>query len=564
MTDIIQKINEHIIEVVSSAVKKAIDEGRMPSVGIPVINVEKPREKSHGDFSCNVAMLLAKPARMAPRAIASAITENISIDGGYISKVEIAGPGFINFFINDQWLYETVEMILKLGDDYGKLDYGKGKKVMVEYVSANPTGPLHMGNARGGALGDLIANVMIKAGFDVTKEFYVNDAGNQIDKFAHSLELRYLQQLNGEDTIEFPEDYYQGVDIIEHVKKYISSGLEDLSDKDSKYRRKKLVEYALPLNIENIRKGLKRYGIEFDNWFSELSLHESGEVDETIELIKENGYAIEKDGALWLKGEAMDSEKDEVLVKTNGFKTYFAADLAYHRNKFITRGFDRVINLLGTDHHAHAVRMKNAMPAMGIDKDRLDLVLFQLVRLMRGGETVRMSKRTGQAVSLDDLLDETGVDAARFFFNMKLSGSHLDFDLDLAVRQSNENPVFYVQYAHARICSMLRILEDEGIDVDIKECPNLNVLIKEEEKELMRRLAAYPQEILISVKTLEPGRLTRYVMEVAGAFHSFYNACRVKGEEESIMMARIALVKATLAVIRNVLDVLSINAPEKM
>jgi len=564
MTDIVQKINKHIAEAVKTAVAAAISKKALPEMELPSVNVEKPRGKNHGDFSCNIAMLLAKPARMAPRTIAMAIAENIPLNDNYIEKVEIAGPGFINFFINDKWLYNTVEMIMELGDKYGELDYGKGEKVMVEYVSANPTGPLHMGNARGGALGDLIANVLDKAGYDVTKEFYVNDAGNQIEKFALSLELRYLQELNGVDSVEFPEDCYQGADIIEHAKSYIASNLEDLANKDSKYRKKKLVEYALPINIKNIGIGLKRYGIEFDNWFSELSLHESGEVDETIQLIKDNGFAIEKEGALWLKGEVLESEKDEVLVKSNGFKTYFAADLAYHRNKFIKRKFTRVINLLGTDHHAHAVRMKNAMPAMGIDKNKLDLVLFQLVRLMRGGETVRMSKRTGKAVSLNDLLDEIGVDAARFFFNMKASGSHLDFDLDLAVKQSNENPVFYVQYAHARICSMLRILEQEGIDVESDICPPLEVLVAEEEKELMRKLAMYPQEILISAKTLEPGRLTRYVMDVAGAFHSFYNACRVKGEEESLMKARITLVKATVIVIRNVLEVLSITAPEKM
>ncbi len=564
MTDIIQKINKQIIDTVEQAVRKAIENKILPEVGIPSVSVEKPREKSHGDFSCNVAMILAKKAHMAPRKIAAVILENIPTDSGYIEKVEIAGPGFINFFVNDKWLYETVEMIHTLGSDYGKLDYGKGKKVMVEYVSANPTGPLHMGNARGGALGDLIANVLIKAGYDVTKEFYVNDTGNQIEKFALSLELRYLQQINGEDSVEFPEDCYQGIDIINHAKNYIAANLEDLAEKDSAYRKRVMVEYALPINIENIRKGLKRYGIEFDNWFSELSLHKSGELDETIELIKQNGNAIEKDGALWLIGKAMDSEKDEVLVKSDGSKTYFAADLAYHRNKFLKRKFDRVINLLGTDHHAHALRMKNAMPAIGISKDKLDLVLFQLVRLMRNGETIRMSKRTGKAVSLDDLLDEIGVDAARFFFNMKASGSHLDFDLDLAVRQSNENPVFYVQYAHARICSMLRILKQEGIDVDAVDYSSLDMLVEEEEKELMRKLAAYPQEILISSRTLEPGRLTRYVMEVAGAFHSFYNACRVKGVETGLMNARIALVQATVSVIRNVLDVLSIDAPEKM
>ena len=564
MTDIVQKINEQIVEAVELAVTAAISKNVLPKMDMPSVNVEKPREKNHGDFSCNVAMMLAKPARMTPRAIAMAIVENIPLDNNYIEKVEIAGPGFINFFINDKWLYDTVEMIMELGDKYGELDYGKGEKVMVEYVSANPTGPLHMGNARGGALGDLIANVLDKAGYDVTKEFYVNDAGNQIEKFALSLELRYLQELNGVDSVEFPEDCYQGADIIEHAKQYIASEKEDLSKKDSDYRKKKLVEYALPINIKNIGIGLKRYGIEFDNWFSELSLHESGEVDETIQIIKDNGFAIEKEGALWLKGEVLESEKDEVLVKSNGFNTYFAADLAYHRNKFLKRKFSRVIDLLGTDHHAHAIRMKNAMTAMGIDKDKLDLVLFQLVRLMRGGETVRMSKRTGKAVSLNDLLDEIGVDAARFFFNMKSSGSHLDFDLDLAVKQSNENPVFYVQYAHARICSMLRILEQEGADVKAVICPPLEVLVEKEEKALMKKLAMYPQEIIISAKTLEPGRLTRYIMDVAGSFHSFYNACRVKGEEESIMKARITLVRATLVVIKNVLKVVSITAPEKM
>ncbi|MFO7611826.1 MAG: arginine--tRNA ligase [Clostridia bacterium] len=565
MTYIIDKIYGQLAAAVSGSIEKAVAGGLLPTGTVmPEINIEVPKERSHGDFSCNAAMGMAGSARSAPVKIAGIIAAGMDFTGTYIERVEVAGPGFLNFFANDLWLRDSVADILGMGGDYGKLNIGAGRRVMVEYVSANPTGPLHMGNARGGALGDLIANVLKKAGYEVTKEYYVNDAGNQIEKFAQSLELRYLQQINGPDSVVFPEDCYQGEDIMDHARNYIESGLEDLSDKPSEYRRKKLAAYALPTNIENIRKGLKRYGIKFDNWFSEQSLYDSGELDDTIEFLRENGHTMEKDGALWFKCGSMESEKDEVLVKSDGFTTYFASDLAYHRNKFQKRGFDRVINLLGTDHHAHAVRLKNSMPALGIDSGRLDLVLFQLVRLMRGGETVRMSKRTGRAVSLDELLDETGVDAARFFFNMKASGSHLDFDLDLAVKQSNENPVFYVQYAHARICSMLRILGQEGVDVDSEGCPSLDSLEKDEEKDLMRILALYPQEIAISARTLEPGRLTRYVIDVATAFHSFYNACRVKGEKKELMEARLALVKATLSIIKNVLGVLSISAPEKM
>ena len=564
MKDIIDVIKGQIREVLTKAVMEAIAEGLLQDVEVPEISIEKPRERTHGDFSTNIAMTGARIFKKSPREIASVLLDKVMVEGTYIESFEIAGPGFINIKLNEQWLFDALKFIFESGESFGSLDYGKGTKVMVEYVSANPTGPLHMGNARGGALGDCIASVLEKAGYDVTREYYVNDAGNQIEKFALSLELRYLQAVNGEGSVEFPEDCYQGEDIKEHVNDYIREGLEDLTGKDSEYRQKVLRDYALPKNIERIREGLERYGIEFDVWFSEQSLYDSGELRETIEKLKVNGSTVEYDGALWLKGELMDSEKDEVLVKSDESTTYFASDLAYHVNKFNRRGFDRVINLLGTDHHAHALRMKNAMPALGIDKDKLELVLFQLVRLMRGGETVRMSKRTGRAVSLDDLLDETGKDAARFFFNMKTAGSHLDFDLDLAVSKSNENPVFYVQYAHARICSMLRILEAEGVDVSFDDCPDLSVLTTPEEKELIRKLAEYPGEVLLAAESLEPARLTRYVIDTASAFHSFYNACRVKGEEEDLMKARIVAVRSTVSVIRNVLGLLKIDAPEKM
>jgi len=564
MKDIIDVIKGQIREVLTKAVMEAIAEGLLQDVEVPEISIEKPRERTHGDFSTNIAMTGARIFKKSPREIASVLLDKVKVEGTYIESFEIAGPGFINIKLNEQWLFDALKFIFESGESFGSLDYGKGTKVMVEYVSANPTGPLHMGNARGGALGDCIASVLEKAGYDVTREYYVNDAGNQIEKFALSLELRYLQAVNGEGSVEFPEDCYQGEDIKEHVNDYIREGLEDLTGKDSEYRQKVLRDYALPKNIERIREGLERYGIEFDVWFSEQSLYDSGELRETIEKLKVNGSTVEYDGALWLKGELMDSEKDEVLVKSDESTTYFASDLAYHVNKFNRRGFDRVINLLGTDHHAHALRMKNAMPALGIDKDKLELVLFQLVRLMRGGETVRMSKRTGRAVSLDDLLDETGKDAARFFFNMKTAGSHLDFDLDLAVSKSNENPVFYVQYAHARICSMLRILEADGVDVSFDDCPDLSVLTTPEEKELIRKLAEYPGEVLLAAESLEPARLTRYVIDTASAFHSFYNACRVKGEEEDLMKARIVAVRSTVSVIRNVLGLLKIDAPEKM
>lgn len=496
--------------------------------------------------------------------MAEIIIKNMDLSNTYIDRVEAAGPGFINFFLTNAWLYDVLKVIQKEKENYGNLDIGRGQKVMVEFVSANPTGPLHMGNARGGALGDCIASVLEKAGYDVTREFYINDAGNQIEKFGISLEARYIQLLKGEDAVEFPEDGYHGEDIIDHMKAYIEENGDNLLYVDSEERRKTLVEYALPKNIERIRKSLENYGVVFDVWFSEQSLYDNGEVRETLDILKEKGYTFEKDGAVWFKASALGAEKDEVIVRNNGIPTYFAADIAYHRNKFLKRKFDRVINLLGADHHGHAARMKCALKAFDIDPDKLDIVIFQLVRLYRNGEIARMSKRTGRAISLDDLLEEVGRDAARFFFNTKASGSHLDFDLDLAVKKSNENPVYYVQYAYARSCSMLRLLESEGFKVPDVDSVDLTVLKAPEEIELMKKLSEYPEEIRISAQTLEPSRLTRYVLDVASNFHSFYNACRVKGEEENLMYARMILVDSTRLVIKNVLDVLSITAPEKM
>ncbi|NLU31004.1 MAG: arginine--tRNA ligase [Clostridiaceae bacterium] len=565
MNSIYEKIHQQIRKVVEDAFAACARNGSLPEVELPEIPVEVPREKGFGDFSTTVVMQAAKQLRMPPGKAAEILIQAMDLADTYIDKAECAGPGFINFYLNRQWLYDALRLIQEKKENYGELDIGKNIRVNVEFVSANPTGPLHMGNARGGALGDCIASILMKAGYDVTREFYINDTGNQIEKFGASLEARYLQQLLGEDKVPFPEDGYHGEDIIEHARAYISQYGDALLNETPEKRREKLVQYALPINIERIRKMLSSYGIEYDVWFSEKSLHEGGEVAETIRFLKDHGYTVEKDGAIWLNGEKLGLEKDEVLVRNNGVPTYLAADIAYHRNKFVTRGFDWCINLWGADHHGHVARMKAAMAPFGVSPDRLEVVIFQLVRLFRNGEIARMSKRSGKTISLEDLLEEVGRDAARFFFNMKTAGSHMDFDLDLAVSQSNDNPVYYVQYAHARICSLIRKLrEEEGVVLKDTDRINPELLTKDEELELIRKLSEYPEEVRLAAKTLEPSRLTRYVMDVAANFHSFYNACRVKGEEEPLMMARLMLVDSTRIVIRNVLDLISIHAPEKM
>ncbi len=563
MNSIFEKIQEQIVNMTRKAFETCEKNGSLPPISLAEISLEKPRERGFGDFSINSAMQATKEAKMPPRKIAELVISAMNYEGTYVERVECAGPGFINFYLNKAWLYDALKLIQEKKERYGEVDVGKNVKVNVEFVSANPTGPLHMGNARGGALGDCIASVLKKAGYDVTREFYINDAGNQIEKFGISLEARYLQQILGEDQVSFPEDGYHGEDIIDHAKAYVAQFGDALMAKTPEERRQALVDFALPVNIANIKKALKSYGIEYDVWFSEKSLHDNGEVADAVKFLTDNGYTVEKEGAVWLNGEKLGLEKDEVLIRNNGVPTYMAADIAYHRNKF-KRGFNWCIDLWGADHHGHVARMKAAMTPFGLDKDKLDVVLFQLVRLYRNGEVARMSKRSGRTISLEDLLEEVGRDAARFFFNLKTSGSHLDFDLDLAVKQSNDNPVFYVQYAHARICSILRKLKEEGITLPDITGIDLTLLTANEEIELIRKLSEYPEEIALSAKTLEPSRLTRYVMDVASYFHSFYNACRVKGEEEALMMARLALVDCTRIVIRNVLDLISIQAPEKM
>ncbi|MDP9751200.1 arginine--tRNA ligase [Thermoanaerobacter pentosaceus] len=561
MENIIQKVKDEIKDMVTTAIKNSVKEGLINIESIPEIEIEEPKEKQHGDLAINTAMIMAKQAKMSPKKIAEIIVSKMDTSNTFIEKIEVAGPGFINFFLNDKFLEETLKLVYKRGKDYGRVNIGKGKKVQVEFVSANPTGPMHMGNARGGALGDALASVLDYAGYDVTREFYINDAGNQIEKFGYSLEARYLQLL-GIPT-EVPEGGYHGEDIIDRAREFLEIYGEKYKDAPSEERRKALVEYGLKKNLEKIKEDLALYGIEYDVWFSEQSLYDSGEVYKVIEELKQKGYTYEKDGALWFKMTLFGAEKDDVLVRANGFPTYLASDIAYHKNKFITRGFDWVINVWGADHHGHIAPMKGAMQALGIDPDRLDVVLMQLVKLIEGGQVVKMSKRTGRMVTLRDLIDEVGKDAARFFFNMRSADSPIDFDLDLAKEQSNENPVFYVQYAHARICSIIRQLEEKVKIENIDEV-DLSLLKEEEEKDLIKKLAYFPEEITIAARTLTPHRITRYVLDVASLFHSFYNSHRVKGVEENLMKARFVLILAVKTVIKNALDILKITAPERM
>ncbi len=561
-----ENMKDKIIGKIADAFSEAIASGEFESTDVNIkdmIKLEVPKDKQHGDFACNIAMVLAKALKKAPRQIAETVVSHISTDED-IKQIEIAGAGFINFYLTPNWLYKTMEEIETKGKDYGKIDIGKGKKVMVEFVSANPTGPMHMGNARGGALGDCLASVLEYAGYEVTREFYVNDAGNQIEKFGNSLNARYIQAICGEDAIEFPEDGYHGDDIKEHAKAFIEINGDKYLEASEEERKAALVDYALEKNVEALKTDLEKYRIYYDVWFRESTLHNSGEVMDAIKQLTDNGYTYEEEGAVWLNCEKMGLEKNEVLVRKNGIPTYFAADIAYHMNKLKTREYDWAINVWGADHHGHVARMKKALDAVNINSDRLDIVLMQLVRLMQDGEVVRMSKRTGKAITLSDLLEEISIDAARFFFNMRSAGSHLNFDLTLAAEQSNDNPVFYVQYAHARICSIIRLLEEDGIKpvsyAEIK--PEL--LTDETELALLKRLADLPEEIKTAAEALEPAGITRYIMELATDFHSFYNNCRVKGDDEELTKARLKLIDSVRVVMGGILGMLKIDAPEKM
>ncbi len=581
MINMIQKAKDQAAALAMAAYEAAAADGTLPRAEVRTAPVEIPKDTANGDFTTTFALAAAKALGKPPRAIAQALLDHMDLAGTYFTSAEIAGPGFLNFRLGQDWYAGVCAAVESEGADYGTNDSLKGQKIMVEFVSANPTGPMHMGNARGGVLGDTLAAVLSASGAEVTREFYVNDAGHQIDKFAHSIEARYLQILRGEDAVPFPEDGYQGDDIKELAQAYYDQNGDKLAEVPEAERQETLAQYGLSVNLPKMKSDLRRYKIEYDNWFYESSLHDSGYVAQTVELLTDRGYTYEKEGALWLRTADIIREnllkagkkekdvekldlKDDVLRRANGFYTYFAADIAYHRNKFAVRGFDRVINIWGADHHGHVARLKGALDALGLNgTEKLDIVLMQLVKLLRDGDVVRMSKRTGKAISLSDLLDEIPVDAARWFFNAK-PDTQMEFDLGLAVREDSENPIYYVEYAHARICSLLRAQAAEGVSVPAQRDVDMSLLSGETEKALIKQLAQFCEEIKLSARSYDPSHINRCLQELAGCFHRFYTACRIKGEEPGVQAARLKLADDARIVLRNGLKLIGVEAPEKM
>ena len=566
---------------VTAAIEALTASGELPAGTLRDFNIEVPADRKNGDFSANAAMVNAKVFRMPPAKAAGLIVGAMDLAGTYFERAEVAGPGFMNFYLNDRYYADILLDIAADGGDYGRSDYGEGKKVNVEFVSANPTGPIHMGNARGGALGDCLAAVLEWAGYDVHREFYINDAGNQIEKFALSLDVRYRQHFEGEEAVPLPEDSYHGKDITDLAEAFIAETGEQYCNASEEERRKALVDYALPKNISGMQAAMKKYRIDYDTWFYESTLHESGQVMDTIEELKAKGLTYEKDGALWYKNTEVQTAmlkaagksdkdieklelKDDVLIRANGNPTYFAADIAYHRNKLVVRGFEKAVDVWGADHHGHVARMKGALEALGIGGDKLDVVLMQLVKLTSDGEPVKISKRTGNAITLVDLLDEIPIDASRFLFNTREAGSEMEFDMDLAVQQTSQNPVYYCQYAHARICSILKKLEEEGRTFDGANAEDLVLLAAPEERELIRHLSDLPGEVITAADHYDPARMTRYCVELATLFHKFYNTCRVNTEDEALTRARLFLCMCVKTTLANVLTMLKISVPEHM
>ncbi|MDD3347053.1 arginine--tRNA ligase [Oscillibacter sp.] len=581
MINMIQKAKDAAAELTMRAYRAAAADGTLAQAEVKTAPVEIPKDSANGDFTTTFALAASKALRQPPRNIAQALLDHMDLTDTYFSKAEIAGPGFLNFRLNETWYRDLMDAVEREGAGYGTSDRLKGQRIMVEFVSANPTGPMHMGNARGGVLGDTLASVLSACGADVTREFYVNDAGHQIEKFALSIEARYLQLMQGEDAVPFPEDGYQGGDIRDLAQAYYDENGDKLLHVPAQERQETLAQYGLSVNLPKMKSDLERYKIRYDKWFYESTLHESGYVAETAEKLTEAGWTYEKDGALWLKTAQIMREnlikagkkeadvekldlKDDVLRRANGFYTYFAADIAYHCNKFAVRGFDRVINIWGADHHGHVARLKGALDALGLNgSEKLDIVLMQLVKLLRDGEVVRMSKRTGKAISLSDLLDEIPVDAARWFFNAK-PDTQMEFDLGLAVREDSENPIYYVEYAHARICSLLRAMRDEGVTVPAQAEVDMSLLSGETERALLRQIAQFGEEIFLAARDYDPSHINRYLQELAGCFHRFYTACRMKGEAAALQSARLKLADDTRIVLRNGLALIGVEAPEKM
>ncbi len=582
MANLIQAAREQVAQLTQAAYERAAAQGLLPAGQTIQGTVEVPKDSKNGDFASSFAMAGAKALRMAPRQTAQIVLDHLELEGTFFQRAEIAGPGFLNFFYAPKWYGGVLAAVEADPEGYGACGEGEGRRVMVEFVSANPTGPMHMGNARGGVLGDTLANVLNRAGWNAWKEFYVNDAGNQVDKFARSIHARYMQLLLGEENYPFPEDGYKGDDIKELARAFREARGDAYRDAPEEKWLADMSAFGLERNIPRMKEDLRKYGIEYDQWFFESELHDSGYVAETVALLTEKGWTYEKDGALWLNTTGLLKEKyvregktreqadkldlkDDVLRRTNGFYTYFAADIAYHRNKFEKRGFDKVINVWGADHHGHVARLQAALDGLGLDgSNRLVIVLMQLVNLLQDGKPVKMSKRTGKAIALHDLLDEISVDAARYYFNNRAATSPLDFDLDLAVRQDSDNPVYYVQYAHARICSLLANLAEDGAHVPAAAEMDPALLAAEEERSLVKTLAQYPEEIRLAARDYDPSRINRYLTTLAGDFHRFYNACRMKGEERALQAARLKLADSVRLVLANGLGLLGVDAPRKM
>lgn len=562
MSKIIKETEAVLRNKITEALNAAISAGELPEAELPEFIIEVPSNKANGDYSSNVAMAGARAFRKAPRMIAESIVSHLDLSDTLFERVDIAGAGFLNFFFSQKFYCEILKDVFACGEAYGSSDYGEGKRVLVEFVSANPTGPMHIGNARGGAIGDCLAAVLDRAGYEVNREFYVNDAGNQIEKFATSLEVRYLQHFD--DSIEMPEDAYQGADITEHAENYIKENGDKLVDVPSAERRKALVDFALPQNIAGLERDLGRYRITYDKWFKESTLHNDGSVQAVINALKEKGVTYEQDGALWFKASEFGNDKDIVLVRANGLPTYIVPDIAYHYNKLVTRGYDKAIDVLGADHHGYVPRMKAALTALGLDASRLDCVIMQMVRLVRDGETIKLSKRSGKAITLNTLIDEVPLDAARFFFNLREPNSHFDFDLELAAKESSENPVYYVQYAHARICSILKKASEQGVEDITPATDKLMLLTSSEERELIRHLSMLTGEIVSAAKAYDPAKITHYVIELATLFHKFYNAQRVMVDDKDLMQARLCLCSAVKDTIKNILTMLKITTPDVM
>ena len=572
-------IKDILAAAIKAAAQKAIDSGSLKPGTLPEVMLEVPPQKEFGDFATNFAMQSARSLHCAPRQIAQAVVDNL--DCASVEKAEIAGPGFINFYLKQNWTSDLLSSIIAAGESYGNLPANDFGRIQVEYVSANPTGPLHIGHARGAAVGSAMVNLLRAAGYDVESEYYINDAGNQMNNLAASVNARYLQLLKLEEMggvpedltvkqldemptgIPFPENGYHGYDIIETAQRIIRIYGKEFVALDEKERLAKFLDIAYKEKLAGLKEDLEAFGVTYDVWFSEKSLHDANKIREAVDFLQERGYIYEQDGALWLKSTEQGADKDRVVIRDNGVPTYFAADIAYHRNKF-ERGFARVINLWGADHHGYIARVKAAVNALGFDANNLEVMLLQMVRLYRNGDIVKLSKRTGETITLRELMDEVGTDAARYFFCMRSLDSQLDFDMTLATEKSNENPVYYIQYAHARISSIARQLAEAGIEAVPTSELKLDTLVAPEELALIKKMGEYPDLLARAARERAVHSVATYAYELAGLFHSFYNQCRILGVDKDVQQARIALVKAVGHTIRHALGILGVSAPERM